>query len=99
MTDNTQDLDEILWSLTDSSAWDLIGINQEQANALSDQLSGDRAEAKQAILDWHNKNTIGLLDRLSVEVKRAYDKEGDFLEMAVDTIEAERNKLKESKDE
>ena len=47
--DLDEQIDEILWSLTDSSAWDLIGINQEQANALNEQLSGDRAEAKQAI--------------------------------------------------
>ena len=48
---------------------------------------------KQSILDWHNKQILESLDRLLVEVKQAYDKEGDFLEMAVDTIEAERNKL------
>lgn len=48
---------------------------------------------KQAIIDWHNKQIEEALDRLLVEVKQAYDKEGDFLEMAVDTIEAERNKL------
>ena len=45
-------------------------------------------------LDWHNKQAEEVLDRLSAEVKRAHDKEGDFLEMAVDIIEAERNKLK-----
>ena len=55
----------------------------------------EQKEAKQAILAWHNKQILESLDRLLVEVKQAYDKEGDFLEMAVDTIEAERNKLKE----
>ena len=54
----------------------------------------DIGKAKYAIIAWHNKQAEEVLDRLSAEVKRAHDKEGDFLEMAVDIIEAERNKLK-----
>ena len=95
MTNYNKRLDEVLFCLTDQSAWDLMGITQEQANELSRQLDHDRAEAKQALIDWHNKQILESLDRLLVEVKQAYDKEGDFLEMAVDTIEAERNKLEE----
>lgn len=57
----------------------------------------DYREAEQSILDWHNKQIEEVLGRLLVEVRRAYDKEGDFLEMVVDTIKAERNKLKEVK--
>lgn len=34
-----------------------------------------------------------VLDRLSAEVKRAYDKEGDFLEMVITAIEAERKRI------
>lgn len=52
MTNYNERLDEILFNLTDQSAWDLIGITQEQANELSSQLDHDRAEAKQAILRW-----------------------------------------------
>ena len=53
----------------------------------------DMGKAKQAILDWNNKQMSELLDRLLAEVKRAYDNEGDFLEMAVDAIEAELNAI------
>ena len=49
MTNYNERLDEVLFYLTDQSAWDLIGITQEQANELSSQLDHDRAEAKQAI--------------------------------------------------
>lgn len=84
MTDNTQELDDILsefgWRAI-RKPLGIAGLNIEQK------------EAKQAILAWHNKQILESLDRLLVEVKQAYDKEGDFLEMAVDTIEAERNKL------
>lgn len=94
MTDNTQELDDILFDLCDLSYASFT--TQEEADMVADQLDYDRAKAKQAIIDWHNKQILESLDRLLVEVKQAYDKEGDFLEMAVDTIEAERNKLKET---
>ena len=82
-TDNTQELDEIMDKIYDL-AYDHL---PERGIAIGT----DRI--RQAILDWHNKQILESLDRLLVEVKQAYDKEGDFLEMAVDTIEAERNKL------
>ena len=91
MTDNAQELDDILFDLCDLSYASFT--TQEEADRVADQLEYDRAEAKQALIDWHNKQILESLDRLLVEVKQAYDKEGDFLEMAVDTIEAERNKL------
>ena len=83
MTDNTQELDGIMDKIYDL-AYDHL---PERGIAIGT----DRI--KQSILDWHNKQILESLDRLLVEVKQAYDKEGDFLEMAVDTIEAERNKL------
>ena len=49
MTNYNERLDEVLFCLTDQSAWDLMGITQEQANELSRQLDHDRAEAKQAL--------------------------------------------------
>ena len=88
MTDNTQELGEILDEfLTD------IYMNNEHFAANQEALDKTKEEPMQAIIDWHNKQILESLDRLLAEVKQAYDKEGDFLEMAVDTIEAERNKL------
>ena len=49
MTNYNERLDEALFYLTDQSAWDLIGITQEQANELTAQLIVDRHEAKQAL--------------------------------------------------
>ena len=89
MTDNTQELDDILFDLCDLSYASFT--TQEEADRVADQLDYDRAKAKQALIDWHNKQILESLDRLLVEVKQAYDKEGDFLEMAVCTIEAELN--------
>jgi len=42
------------------------------------------------------KQVEAVLDRLSVETKRTYDREGDFLEGVIDAIEAERNRLNPS---
>ena len=98
MRDNTQ-ADHIV------DVHDMVVENsQELDEILEDFYDGDirqsdMGKAKQAILAWHNKQILESLDRLLVEVKRAYDKEGDFLEMAVDTIEAERNKLKDRDEE
>ncbi len=49
----------------------------------------DMGKAKQAILDWHNKQIEAALNRLVA----AKDSEGRIW---AETIEAERNKLKES---
>ena len=93
MTDNTQELDEILWSAI---------MHEPAATEPGEEYTATWnepviAKAKQAIIGWHNKQIEAVLDRLLVEVRRAYDKEGDFLEMVVDTIKAERAKLKEMK--
>lgn len=64
MTKYNKRLDEILFYLTDQSAWDLIGITQEQANELSSQLDHDRAEAKQAL--------TSLMKELVTEAKPGY---------------------------
>ena len=86
MTDNTQELDEIL--NTYAKAY-YEAKHESEFNTCDWAMD----KAKQAVLDWHNRQILEPLGRLLVEVKQAYDKEGDFLEMAVDTIEAERNKL------
>lgn len=56
----TNTLDEILFSLTDQSTWDLIGITQEQSDELVKLLTIDRVEAKQQILQWVADEVIGI---------------------------------------
>ena len=53
----------------------------------------DMGKAKQAILNWHNKQMSELLDRLAIEVRAS-----DYIGIA-ETIQSERNKLKEGSDE
>lgn len=43
-------VDDILFTLTDQSAWDIVGVTQEQHDELSEQLNTDRAEAKTKLL-------------------------------------------------
>ena len=59
-------------------------------------------EAKQAILDWHNKQTGEVLDRFEQDCKLNYATWGNSERMLqvsgiLKRIEAERNKLKEIK--
>ena len=55
--------------------------------------------AKQAILNWHNKQVEEVLDRL-LEHGEDFTTFGDgSRSVAVEYIQAERNKLKESTDE
>ena len=69
------ELDEILESLTTGAS---------DGQFIDD---GSIGEAKVDILDWHNKQTLELLDRLDKETERCQD--GCWV-----SIEAERNKLK-----
>ena len=77
MTDKPQELDEILNQLVSKTAdasygeWEVVGL----------------PEAKQAMLDWHNKQMSELLDRLAIEVR-----DSDYIGIA-ETIQSERNKL------
>ena len=52
---NSDELDRILWGLTDQSAWDLSGITQKQSDDLSETLSADRIEAKELIEAEYSK--------------------------------------------
>lgn len=81
MTDNTQELDEILAKHNGE-----LGLPWEDPDVVT-------SDTKQALLDWHNKQTEGLLDRLAIEVRAS-----DYIGIA-ETIQSERNKLKENKDE
>ena len=53
-------------------------------------------DLEEAILDWHNKQTLELLDRLESQVRRADDCTEDTLVVKAIRIEAERNKLNEA---
>ena len=76
MTDNTQELDEIL---RDNLTHDEY------------QYTDKPHRMKQALLDWHNRQTLELLDRLE-------SLNGSHPDSYIATfIEAERNKLKEVK--
>lgn len=49
-------------------------------------------EATEAILDWHNKQIEAVLGRLAIEVRAS-----DYIGIA-ETIQSERNKLKEARE-
>ena len=91
MTDNTQELDEILFNLCDLSYASFT--TQEEADRVADQLDYDRAEAKQAILDWHNKQVEKAMAKFSLKKGVKYDVK------ATDTVIVitPTNKLKEVK--
>ena len=59
---NSDELDRILWGLTDQSAWDLSGITQKQSDDLSETLSADRIEAKELIEAEYSKREQALAD-------------------------------------
>ena len=81
-TDNTQELDEIMDKIYDL-AYDHL---TDRGIAIG------TVRIKQAILDWHNKQTLELLDRLEAKLSH-------FGHDATVNIEAERNKLKEKLNE
>ena len=54
-----------------------------------------RKDAIRLITDWHNKQTLELLDRLESQSRRADDCTDDTLVVKMIRVEAERNKLKE----
>jgi hypothetical protein len=98
MTDNTQELDEILErTVTDASSSDWQSTDYD----------GIKAEAKQALLDWHNKQVEEVLDRLGLQAEQRQIVVGqtktmppapiiqDWKAVSLSGIEAERNKLKE----
>ena len=78
-------LDNLIFEAVESAASYSHKVSAEEADYIQSSL-------KQAILAWHNKQILESLDRLLVEVKQAYDKEGDFLEIAAEHAE-QRNVL------
>ena len=91
MTNYNERLDEILEDFGVSCARQSV-VTLEDAN-----------EAKQAILDWHNKQVEELLDKFEQDCKLNYTTWGNSERMlqvsgVLERIEAERNKPKERDD-
>jgi hypothetical protein len=76
-----QQIDEILFGLTDWSAWDIVGVTQAQVDDLSQQLLDDRAEAKQAIIQ-------AVLDVLPDKVQPREDPYTDGWNDAIDQTQS-----------
>lgn len=89
MTDNTQELGEILEKVRYAVYYADYHANHTQGH-INSIIAEHVAEQKQAILDWHNKQVEEVLDRLTVA-----DNISD--RACSQAIEAERNKLKEVK--
>lgn len=87
MTDNTQELDEIL-ALLDARMPQPKTMNEYTARAAM------LREAKQATLDWHNKQIEAVLDRLESSIDDG--KKSHSMAVISDAIEAERAKLKDT---
>lgn len=114
-TDNTQELDEILRhhlkrvyfnGSTDTVARQ-NGVIPNDTKLGEVQIEVELEQAKQAILDWHNKQIEAVLERLSNILTGSDDfriEPGVSLDLTIGqirairlVIEAERKKLKEGK--
>ncbi len=102
MTDNIQEIDEILerYRLHANMAYSEVEDNLRTAEEFKTlALPKVLAEAEQALLDWHNKQVEAVLDRLEAQWGETIDntlgKPIRIKFVSVSAIEAERNKLKE----
>ena len=97
MTDNTQELDEILSQLMKDAITNRRADDPPQSRKML------LNEAKQAIIDWHNKQIEAKLVHISeyAENVASVDENSEFRMKAIplSLIAVEINKLKESKDE
>ena len=91
MTDNTQELDEIL---------DAFASGEVTPHWKDNRKTYTKPEAKQAILDWHNKQVEAKLAHISEYAENAIsiDENGEFSMKAIplSLVAVERNKLKEA---
>lgn len=87
MTGNTKGLDEILNAVTNFTYDAMAHPGDPLVGTLP---TIDKATAKQALLDWHNKQTEAELEALREEVKH------EDLRTISQIITARINKLKES---
>ena len=90
MTDNTQELDEILNAVTNFTYDAMAHPGDPLVGTLPTM---DKATAKQALLDWHNKQVEAELEALREEVKH------EDLRTISQIITARIDKLKENTDE
>lgn len=90
MTDNTQEIDEILERL-----YRIAADTELKADRFDPYAFDGVAEAKQAILDWHNKQVEEAMAKFHLKKGVKYDvKASDSVIVITYT-----NKLKESSDE
>ncbi len=100
MTDNTQELD------VNKLERIIADHNKEMRTDMASEITGGTRSKSitdvitvKAILDWHNKQTLELLDRLECKGQivdtRLFKRE--IVATPHEYIQAERNKLKESK--
>ena len=95
MTDNTQELDDILFDLCDLSYASFT--TQEEADRVADQLDYDRAKAKQAIIDWHNKQVLEIIgDDQSQKRPEGGKNTAEWTNGRNNLRQQQRNKLRES---
>ena len=97
------ELDDILKPLRDFGEDNAHGMTWEYSGDIAADIKDDTAtvnrlatEAKQAILDWHNKQTEEVLDRLCSDDKMYWDGACVNYLVRKSVIEAERDKLKEA---
>ena len=90
MTDNTQELSEIIREMR----YRVIEDNGLTVNGLTTI----EQDTKQALLDWHNKQIEAVLESLIAQ-QWSFGENDDALAVPTRYIEAERNKLKERDDE
>ena len=91
MTDNTQELDEILTG---------FAYGEYSKHWVDERKTYTKLEAKQALLDWHNKQVEEVLDRLERQATIVTSLSGEKAgTVDLIAIEAERNKLKERDDD
>ena len=94
MTGNTKGLDEILNAVTNFTYDAMAHPGDPLVGTLPTM---NKATAKQALLDWHNKQTEELLDRLENQSRRADDCTDDTLVVKMIRVGAERERLNSSK--
>ena len=100
MTDKPQELDEIL-NVLYMQGEDIGKLEYGSATHQITAVNG----AKQALLDWHNKQVDEVLDRAKQRFHEPIEHDGSYISISVidktfdELIQAERNKLKEGKDE
>jgi len=102
MTDNTQELDEILNKAIAVKVQNSVPLMPNSAKVVEVRLQYQEA-VRQLILDWHNKQVEEVLDRAKQRFHEPIEHDGSYISISVidktfdELIQAERAKLKEVK--